>query len=310
LINTSFPIVNPRFTTGIREEQKTMVGIGYSDSFASQYVRDLDLAYSQFKQIIKSVVEYFPGTHFVLRPHPFESCKSYEQFITLPNFEVRQEGSSIEWINNAKLLLHLNCITAIEATMLGVEPVSIEWINTSVLASQAPPLNVGYKAQTQEELLRIIEGALNGEVVHCTSEAENARFEVIRERYHAIDGLSAKRVAEAIQGVFRINSKHLKVNRLTFNFKQILREFLGYSIFHMVRRSIEGAKSDKRRGAKSLIIGDIIEKLAKINDAYKESYPVKASYPENYELIKPKLFSHHTIKISRKIDFSREGNDA
>ena len=36
------------------------------------------------------------------------------------NLQVRQEGTSLEWIHSASLLVHQNCSTAVEAVMLGV----------------------------------------------------------------------------------------------------------------------------------------------------------------------------------------------
>lgn len=295
LINTSFPIANPRFTTGAEEERKTMVGIGYSRSFANQYVQDIDLAYRKFKEIVKHVVEYFPDIHFVLRPHPFENCESYQQYIKFPNFEVRQEGSSIEWLNQAKLLIHLNCITAIEATMLGVEPVSVEWINTQILANQAPPLNVGHKAQTQDELLQVIRDIISG-AFSPAEEALHARLRVIQERYHAIDGLSAKRVADAIQSALQVNSSHSKIDGTSYGFKQCLRERLGYSIFHKIRYFIEGSKNESRRKAKSLLISEVSAKLIKINSASNNNL-INVSYVADQDLIRHKLFSRNTLKI-------------
>jgi hypothetical protein len=137
LINTNFPSVNPRFSNGPADEQEAMVNAGFTREYANQVVIEAKHAYRSTLEMSMKLARHFPDVHFVLRPHPFENIKSYDALADYPNFEVRQEGTSIEWINGARLLIHQNCSTAIEATMLNVEPLSMEWFNTPSLRVQA-----------------------------------------------------------------------------------------------------------------------------------------------------------------------------
>jgi len=309
LINTSFPIANPRFTASMKEEQKTMVDIGYDKLFTIQYGQAIDLAYRKFQEIIKCVVEQFPDVHFVLRPHPFEDSASYEKFIKLPNFEVRQEGSSIEWLNKAKVLIHFNCLTAVEATMLGIESISLEWINSPILLKQAPPLiNISQKIQTQKELLQAIKDVINGKKLPLTEDMKKSRLKLITDRYRAIDGESAKRVAQAIQVALHNGRTITKKYNLRFDTKQFFRELLGNSMFHLLRYIIEGSKSDKRRIAKSILIEDVAEKLRVINEAYNQGCGVKVGYPARNNLSRKRLFSGNTLKIYREENFPGSKN--
>lgn len=302
LINTSFPIANPRFTRSLEDERKTMIGVGYDEVFATKYAEDITLAHEQIKDIIRQLVEAFPEVLFVLRPHPFENPETYIDAIQLPNFEVRQERTSIEWLNHAKLLIHLNCITAIESIMLDVEPVSVEWINTPTLAAQAPPLNVSHQMQGMDDLLQTVEHVIKGGVLALSDEIEHARSRIIAARYHANDGDSARRAAAAMGVVLqnRFVGKATK-NRVNvgFNLKQLMRQTLGYSMFHIVRKMSEYSTSDTRRQAKQFTFGEVEQKLAKINDAYAVQHPVNVQMPGDADLQRLRMFSGHTLKIYR-----------
>jgi len=302
LINTSFPIANPRFTRSFEDERKTMISVGYDEAFATKYVEDVTLAHEQTKDIIRQLVEAFPDVFFVLRPHPFENPKAYIDAIWLPNFEVRQERTSIEWLNHAKLLIHLNCITAIESMMLDVEPVSLEWINTPTLAAQAPPLNVSHQMQGMDDLLQTVEHVLKGGTLALSDELEHARLGIIGARYHANDGASARRAAAAMEVVLQggsVAGAEKKRMDVGFSLKQLMRQFLGYSLFHFVRKMSERSTSDTRRQAKHFTFDEVAQKLAKINDAYAVQHPVTVQVPGDADLHRPRMFSGHTLKIYR-----------
>ena len=56
-------------------------------------------------------------------------------------------------LNSCEALVHLNCQTAIEAVMLGKEPISLEWINTPHLKAQAPPGEINHNPKSFNELV-------------------------------------------------------------------------------------------------------------------------------------------------------------
>jgi surface carbohydrate biosynthesis protein len=302
LINTNFPIANPRFTRSVEDERKTMISVGYDESFADKYVKDVMLAHKQIKNVVRQLVEAFPDVFFVLRPHPFEDSGAYIDAIRLPNFEVRQEGTSIEWLNHAKLLIHLNCLTAIESMMLDVESVSVEWINTPTLALQGPPLNVSHQMQVMDELLQTVEHVLKGGTLTLNDEIEHARSVIIGARYHANDGASAIRIVAAIEALFRVKSDaKAKLNRVDvgFSLKQLMRQFLGYNLFHVVRKMSERSTSDARRQVKQFTFDEVAQKLARINHAYPAYHPVTVETPCEDDIHLPRMFSGHTLKIWR-----------
>ena len=106
LINTNFPVANPRFSDGSSDEEAAMVQAGFSREFARQFSIDAGKAYRSVLETSKRLAKHFTDVEFVLRPHPFENIGSYDALAELPNFHVRQDGTSLEWISGARLLIH------------------------------------------------------------------------------------------------------------------------------------------------------------------------------------------------------------
>ena len=116
-------------------------------------------------EIISRLCKQFPNQNFILRPHPFESSKPYEKLLINSNFEIKQTGTSLEWLNGCICLIHFNCSTAIEATMLNKKSISLEWLNTDTLKSLAPPINVSYVPKNEKQLYELEK--LDVEIKRC-----------------------------------------------------------------------------------------------------------------------------------------------
>ena len=71
-------------------------------TFARQFIVDAGQAYRSVLEISMRLARHFTDVQFVLRPHPFENADSYDELAGLPNVEVRQEGTSLEWISGAR----------------------------------------------------------------------------------------------------------------------------------------------------------------------------------------------------------------
>jgi surface carbohydrate biosynthesis protein len=302
LINTNFASVNPRFTRSFEDERKTMIRNGYDEIFVNKYFEDVFLAYKQIKNVIKQLVEAFPDVLFILRPHPFENPKTYIDAIRYSNFEVKQEGTSIEWLNHARLLIHLNCLTSIESMMMGVEPVSVEWLNTPTLAPLGPASNISQQMQEMNDLLQTVDHVLCERMPPLSDEIKQARSAIIEAYYHAIDGASAKRAAVAMETALQDRSvARVPINRVHvgFSLKQLMRQFLGYNLFHAVRKLYERSPSDARRKAKQFTIDEFTQKIFRINAIYAAHHPVKVQVPSDEDLHQPRMFSGNTLKISQ-----------
>lgn len=295
LINTTFPVGNPKFTLNHKIEAQAMIDMGYEENFAEKYAEDSLKVNIKMIKVISQICKKFPKHNFVLRPHPFESTEPYKHLLNNSNFEIRQEGSAIEWLNRCEALIHLNCQTAIEAAMLGKEAISIEWINTNHLKSQSPPGEISHTPSNLDELVHLLNAVLLNKKIKPSKKMTSERKKLIASRLYINDGNSSLRASEAILDGLITNKKSSIIT--FFSFKQAMRETLGFKFYHILRKLIQGKKSEFRRNEKSFDYTDIeliVKRLKKI-DHFKK---IKVSNVDNSNLSKVKMFSQNSIKIS------------
>ncbi|WLB57002.1 surface carbohydrate biosynthesis protein [Bradyrhizobium sp. 521_C7_N1_3] len=271
LLNTNFPTVNPRFSRGPDDEVETIVNAGYSRDYANQVVIEARHAYQSTLEMSKKLAEHFPDVHFVLRPHPFENIRSYDALAAYPNFEVRQEGTSIEWINRASLLIHQNCSTAIEATMLNVEPLSMEWFNTPSLRVQAAA-QVSRPVASESDLIALVKDGLERRMPSVADETAQFRRQIISDLFTAIDGASSIRVADVILDTIatargKVRSGIVSRPSLRGRVVAMARATLGYKATSALRRRFSSPEIECRRLAKSFAVDMVGAVLGRIDAA-------------------------------------------
>ena len=256
LINTNFPTVNPRFSSSSADEQELMVQAGFSRAFARQFISDAGHAYRSVLDTSIRLARHFTDVTFVLRPHPFENIRAYDALAELPNAHVRQDGTSLEWIAGARLLIHQNCSTAIEAAMLNVEPLSMEWFNTSALRLQAAT-GVSRSAASEADLTELVRQGLDGNLSPLSPSTDEFRRQIMGDLFTAVDGASSLRVIEAVLRTIGAASSR-QSNRVTFPrpsarglVMETARRTLGYKASAALRRSYGSAESERRRLGKA-----------------------------------------------------------
>jgi len=157
LINTNFAVVNHYL--GFSEMLKFFAD--KSTHSTSAYQSTL-LWYSEVTKIMGSFLELIvqlassnPDELFVLRPHPTESTKIYEEFAkNYKNILISKSSSSLDWINKSKAIIHNGCTTSLEAHFMK-KPV----INFSPFENKHSVKileEIGFKATSFEEVDEII----------------------------------------------------------------------------------------------------------------------------------------------------------
>lgn len=268
LINTNFPSVNPRFSNGPADEQEAMVNAGFTREYANQVVIEARHAYLSTLEMSMKLARHFPDVHFVLRPHPFENIKSYDALADYPNFEVRQEGTSIEWINGARLLIHQNCSTAIEATMLNVEPLSMEWFNTPSLRVEAAA-QVSRPVASESDLIALVKEGVKRPLPLVAEETAQFRRQIVRDLFTAVDGASSIRVADAILKTIakargKVRSGTLPRPSSRGRAVAMARSALGYKASSALRRRFGSAEIERRRLGKTFaadMVGAVLDRI-------------------------------------------------
>ncbi|QIO32746.1 surface carbohydrate biosynthesis protein [Bradyrhizobium sp. 1(2017)] len=272
LINTNFPTVNPRFSTGSSQEEEAMVNAGFSREFARRFIADAAQAYRSVLDMAIKLAGYFPSVEFVLRPHPFENSNSYDAFAALPNAKVIQSGTSLEWISGARLLVHQNCSTAIEATMLNVEPLSMEWFNTPALRLDAAT-RVSRSAAGEADMFELVRQGLEDHLPPLPAETAAFRREIISDLYTAVDGSSSVRVSEvvlaAIAAPRRGGAATQTVPRPTLRglAANAVRRTLGHGASSLLRRTYGSAESERRRAGKTFDVETVNAILQRLDKA-------------------------------------------
>ncbi len=247
-----------------------MVRAGFAREFARQFIADAAQAYRSVLDISIKLARFFPDVQFVLRPHPFENIRSYNAFAELPNAHVKQDGTSLEWIAGARLLVHQNCSTAIEATMLGVEPLSMEWFNTPALRLDAAT-RVSRGAASEADLIDLVQRGLDEEMPAIARKTEEFRRQIIGDLFTAIDGASAVRVTDVIfdaigvarQGsFFSTTLPRPSVRGLLTN---AARRMLGHKASSALRRAYGSPENERRRSDKAFgpeMVNSVLQRIS------------------------------------------------
>jgi surface carbohydrate biosynthesis protein len=269
LINTNFPVVNPRFSKGSSDELEAMVQAGVEREFARQFIVEAERAYRSVLDVSIRLAKHFTGVRFVLRPHPFENIRSYDALAQLPNAHVIQEGTSLEWISGARLLIHQNCSTAIEATMLKVEPLSMEWFNTPALRLETAS-KVSRVAGSEADLIELVRQGLDQRLPPVAQETETFRNQIIGDLFTAVDGASSSRVTRAILDT--IAGKGRAVAPLPRPSARGLaatavRSALGYRASSALRRRFGSPENERRRLGKAFMPEAVNSALRRLDAA-------------------------------------------
>lgn len=197
LFNTNFPIVNPKFSAGKEDEYETMLSVGFTPEKARNSVEQNMAAFLGMKRLLRTLAEALPHQNFILRPHPFENINGYKELEELQNIKVIQSGSANSWIFASNVLVHLNCTTAIEASLMGKLVVTPSWLNDSEIYRPLPD-GLSKSVDTIEEMIEML-GSKSFIQDTAQESYDSINREFLEQSFHYIDGKSAVRVAEAIR---------------------------------------------------------------------------------------------------------------
>ena len=132
LFNSRFATVNPFAPAPLERRRHNRLAkynlLGSQTLAARAMERWFDhqkVALQHCLKLVGALAKAFPDKTVVVRPHPSEGRKVWEEVAREHcNCVVQQGGSAIEDILKADVLVHNSCTTAIEANLLGVPTVS------------------------------------------------------------------------------------------------------------------------------------------------------------------------------------------
>jgi surface carbohydrate biosynthesis protein len=297
LINTNFATVNPRFSGSSSAEAQSMIDMGFSNDFTTQYNLDAQKACDGMIELIGHMTAKYPNKTFVLRPHPFESSKLYEQaFFNVPNLIVRQEGTSIQWMNQASILVHLNCTTAIEAHLMGKPALSPKWLDSDYLYLKEPN-SVSTQARNLEDFFNYFD-------ILSTRNMVSNKSPLVQNLYGSMDGKSSERVADSILEVLNLESLSIQEPQspsLRSRVVMLARKLLGYKTSCYLDEFFRDELIKENRRNKGINIYNVRSTLERLISATFSDDNLRVTPMVEVATAKPRMASGKSIRISRNI---------
>jgi surface carbohydrate biosynthesis protein len=112
-------------------------------------------------ELAKAAAIRFPNRHVIVRPHPGEREAFYRERLSgLPNVFITKQGSAREWIASAGAVIHHDCTTGMEATLMGKLVLQYEPYE-GIEGSATLMTTIGHRVTSPDEALaRIEQGAM------------------------------------------------------------------------------------------------------------------------------------------------------
>lgn len=174
LINTNFPIVDPKFSDANKTEIKRNVDVGHDKIFMEGVFKSSEILRNRLCILVSDLSNFFPNLCFTLRPHPFEKSEYYDAFFAQhENVKINTDGTSIEALAKTSILIQLNCTTSMEAYLLGIPvlmPDYINFDNLRYLASEKFSKKIFNYSDMQKEISLILNSSKSKKQLHKSNE--------------------------------------------------------------------------------------------------------------------------------------------
>ena len=282
LINTNFPLANPRFSEGSSNEIDSVVQAGYGSELAHRVVGGQKKAFKEMLELIKKILRKFPDERVVVRPHPFESLTPYTDALGLhKNCEVTNRESSLEAIYKCKLLIHLNCMTAVEAFMLGKISLTPQFLNSAENRELGAFDKCSIACKDFEEVAMSIQGSISE--MQYSQQVENLTKDFIKRNFN----FPSQKCSVIVEEVLREDSCRSSL----YKSSGALARRLFYMPIRQMARIILGAKGyyslkaifkDELKNGKSFKETDVSDLLTRISVSLGRRYVVSSAKRSDY----------------------------
>lgn len=231
LVNTSFALTNPKFSSFANEMHMLQKIFGYEQTYLDELAKQIFKVEQVMIEQVRALAIHFPEQKIIFRPHPFENEKKYvDLFCDIPNIRVVCDGTVDQWLRKAILMLHYECSTALEAACLNVPALSPAGYQSIRPIREANSVTHFYSSI--DELFQLTKDILDSRYVTPPSITTEIQ-KTLENVYYSLDGKSHRRIGDVIlkflgtssnspSGAWKYNLKH----HFRFLIKRILRHNL------------------------------------------------------------------------------------
>ena len=272
----------------------------------------INTIFESFLEIVELLVRKFPTYKVVVRPHPSEDRKIWDDIARkYTNLEIIYEGNLTEWIKGSELVIQNGCTSAIESLFINKNCISYRpYINEKF----DPPLinKLSKNVSTTSELLDITMR------IQTNSDDEFITDEYDRFREMATENISFFKNDESIEKIIdvieKVDVKPINYSKAKFNTKRILSRLSFSNLYRFAKRgsgifvhkalsfigfrknkffrfleekisSIEYARSYQKNKLQTLSVEEIEEIMNKYNNIYSTDQNIRVEQLDNESFI-------------------------
>lgn len=231
--------------------------------YKKAYENDVQL-FNAYVTLLKRLSNTFPGTKFVIRPHPEENQENWRNiFASTNNVFVENSGSATYWILGAKVLIYTGCTTAIEAWAMNKPTLRYQPIPDTKFEPFLPN-KFGKTIKTEKEVVEELNAVLNS--------PENSRYEVDHDYVKSFikNGFSADAAENIVRVLdsFYVGDEHLG-NSNRFSLRQLKKKIRLLLYFDIKKRWGKRVLGKLKRTLQQ----KDVEKESKIAQAKSQKFP-------------------------------------
>lgn len=166
------------------------------EAFVRKWSEYLGQMFSCFLDMIHEISSSFPGHRIVVRPHPAENQRTWEEKTSkLKNVKVIHEGSVIPWIIASDVMIHNGCTTGVEAYVLGEPVICYRPIRSEIFDSTLPN-ELSPQTSSTVELMQLIREAVDNPSGYVKRMKADPSSKSLAQKY--ISGLNGVSASEKI----------------------------------------------------------------------------------------------------------------
>jgi len=251
IICTNFPAVNPLFTT-----KKKIINdeIKYRSNYVlpkalKKNISEVELTFKSFTNEITKVISQFNNINFIIRPHPFENQKHWKVLEKYKNCKVTNEFNSLEWISKCIALIHIDCTTSIEASILNKPSLSLLYANKKNQTKGVFKLahDCSYLCSSPKQVEKKLKLAIKKKL-------KTKKPKIIDNFFYSPNELASSIIIKNILNKSN-QSKNLKIN-INLNFisyiKYFIEKYLGKKVHNIFLSLYRGKKIEIARKQKEI----------------------------------------------------------